>query len=105
MICVTAFYPAAGEGRFDSNYYYAKHCPLVKELLAPFGLVKMEVDEGVSGFGPGTPPNYRTICRMYFTSLEGFQSSIPAVGNQIFADIPNYTDIPVELQISAVKEI
>lgn len=105
MICVTAFYPAAGEGRFDSNYYYAKHCPLVKELLSPHGLTKMEVDEGLSGFGPGTPPNYRVVCRMYFSSMEGFQAGVAAVGNQIFADIPNYTDIPVELQISAVKEI
>lgn len=100
MICVTAFYPAAGEGRFDSTYYYAKHLPLVQSLLAPFGLERVEVDEGLSGPMPGSPPNYRVVCRMYFATIEGFQSALGSVGNQIFNDIPNYTDIPVELQVS-----
>ncbi len=105
MICVTAFYPAAGESRFDLNYYYAKHIPLVKELLAPHGLKRVEVDEGLSGFGPGTPPNYKVVARMYFENIEGFQAGVAAAGNQIFADIPNYTDIPVEVQVSSLKEV
>jgi uncharacterized protein (TIGR02118 family) len=105
MICVTAFYPAAGESRFDATYYFEKHCPMVKNLLTPFGLTKMEIDEGLSGFGPGTPPNYKIACRMYFENIEGFQAGVAAVGNQIFADIPNYTDIPVEVQVSALREV
>ncbi len=100
MICVTAFYPAAGEGRFDSTYYYDKHIPLVRRLLEPFGLQKIEVDEGISGPAAGLPANYRTICRMYFDTIEGFRSALGAVGGEIFADVPNYTDIPVELQVS-----
>jgi len=100
MICVTVFYPAAGEARFDIQYYYDKHIPLVQRLLAPFGLTKVEVDEGLSGAAPGTPPNYRIIGRLYFETLEGFQASLAAVGGQIFSDVPNYTDIPVELQVS-----
>jgi uncharacterized protein (TIGR02118 family) len=99
MICVNAFYPAAGEGRFDSTYYYDKHIPLVIRLLTPFGLQKVEVDEGLSGAG-GSPANYRTICRMYFDTMENFQAALGSVGGEIFNDIPNYTDIPVELQIS-----
>jgi uncharacterized protein (TIGR02118 family) len=100
MICVTAFYPAAGEGRFDPVYYYEKHLPLVKRLLGPHGLERVEVDEGLSGAAAGAPPNYKFICRMYFSSIEGFQTAIATVGGELFSDVPNYTDIPVELQVS-----
>ncbi len=100
MICVTAFYPAAGEARFDSAYYYDKHLPLVKQLLAPFGLERIEVDEGISGPSPAFPPNYRVVCRLYFATIEGFQAGLAGVGNQILGDVPNYTDIPVELLVS-----
>ncbi|WP_031497513.1 EthD family reductase [Bryobacter aggregatus] len=105
MICVTAFYPAAGEGRFDTVYYYDRHLPMVSRLLQPFGLQKIEVDEGVSGFAAGMPPNYRFICRLYFDRLEGFQAGIAAVGNQILGDVGNYTDIPVELQVSQTRTL
>ena len=100
MICVSAFYPAAGESRFDRQYYMDRHMPLIAGLLKPFGLQKIEVDEGLSGGAPGSPANYKVICRLYFDTLENFQASLGAVGNQIFADIPNYTDIPLELQVS-----
>jgi uncharacterized protein (TIGR02118 family) len=103
MICVSAFYPAAGESRFDTAYYLDKHIPLVKDLLAPHGLTRIEVDEGLSGFALDSPPNYKVICRMYFASIEGFQAGVAAVGGQIFADIPNYTDIPVEVQVSRLQ--
>ena len=102
MICVTAFYPAAGEGRFDATYYFDRHIPLVNELLKPFGLQKVEVDQGLSGFAPGSPANYLYFARMYFDTIENFQAGVTAVGGQIFADIPNYTDIPVELQVSKI---
>jgi uncharacterized protein (TIGR02118 family) len=100
MICVTAFYPAAGDGRFDKTYYFEKHFPLLQRLLPPFGLIRMEADEGVAGFAPGMPPNYKFIARLYFESIDGFQEAISAVGGEIFADISNYTDIPVEIQVS-----
>jgi uncharacterized protein (TIGR02118 family) len=102
MFCVTAFYPAAGEGRFDQGYYLETHIPLVIKLLTPFGMSRMEVEEGLSGFVAGSAPNYRAVARMYFETLEGFQNGVEEVGGQIFADIPNYTDIPVEIQVSKV---
>lgn len=100
MICVTAFYPAAGEARFDPQYYYDKHIPLVHRLLTPHGLQKIEVDEGLSGATPGMPPNYRVVARLYFDTLENFQAGLATVGGEIFSDVPHYTDIPVELQVS-----
>jgi uncharacterized protein (TIGR02118 family) len=105
MICVSAFYPAAGESRFDHNYYRERHLPLVKELLTPHGLTRVEVDEGLSGFAPGSPANYLVVCRMYFGNLDAFLKAVNEVGGQIFADVPNYTDIPVELQVSRVSEL
>lgn len=100
MICVSALYPAAGESRFDMTYYLDKHIALVSRLLTPFGLQKVEVDEGLGGFAPGSLPNYKIICRMYFDTLENFQTGVTTVGEELFSDVPNYTDIPVELQIS-----
>ncbi len=100
MICVTVFYPAAGESRFDMQYYLNDHIPLVDRLLKPLGLQKIEVDEGLAGGAPGSPANYKVICRLYFDTMENFQAGLATVGNQLFADIPNYTDIPVELQVS-----
>ncbi len=102
MICVSAFYPAAGESRFDLTYYLESHIPLCRNLLGPLGLLKVEVDEGLGGFAPGSPANYRMIARLYFQDLESFQTAVGEVGGQIFADIPNYTDIPVEIQVSRV---
>ncbi|GAB4364250.1 MAG: hypothetical protein OHK0021_08070 [Bryobacter sp.] len=103
MICVSAFYPAAGEGRFDFEYYLNRHIPLVRQLLTPLGMLRMEADEGLGGFLPGSAPNYRAIARMYFSTVEEFQHAAETAGNQIFADIPNYTDIPVEIQVSRVR--
>jgi uncharacterized protein (TIGR02118 family) len=100
MICVNAFYPAAGEGRFDIAYYYEQHIPLCQRLLGPFGLRKIEVDEGISGVTAGAPPNYRAIARLYFDRLENFQEALAAAGHQILSDVPNYTDIPIEFQVS-----
>lgn len=100
MVCVSAFYPAAGQGRFDFSYYMDKHIPMVDATLRPYGLQKIEVDEGVSGFSAAFPPNYLVVCRMYFDTLENFQAGLASVGSQILADVPNYTDIPVELQVS-----
>lgn len=100
MICVNAFYPAAGEGRFDLTYYYDHHIPLCQRLLGPFGLQKIEVDEGLSGAAAGAPPNYRIIARLYFDTIEHFQQALGSVGGEILGDVPNYTDIPIELQVS-----
>ena len=97
---MTAFYPAAGESRFDMNYYLNHHLPMVDRLLKPFGLQKVEVDEGLSGGAPGSPANYKIICRLYFDTIENFQAALGSVGSEILSDVPVYTDIPVELQVS-----
>ena len=100
MICVSIFYPAAGEARFDMTYYVDKHIPLVQRLLAGHGLQKLEVDEGLSGGAAGAPPNYRIVARLYFDAIESFQGAMATVGNELLGDVPNYTDIPLELQVS-----
>jgi uncharacterized protein (TIGR02118 family) len=74
----------------------------VRELLSPFGLTRIEAEEGLSGFAPGSPANYRVVARLYFETIEGYSDGIAAVGHRIFADIPNYTDIPIEVQVSRV---
>ncbi len=103
MICVSVFYPAAGESRFDLSYYLQKHCPMVVDKLRPFGLQRLDVDQGLSGFSPAIPPNYLVIARLYFDTLENFQAGMATVGEQVLADVPNYTDIPLEMQVSKTQ--
>jgi len=103
MICVSVFYPAAGESRFDTSYYLEKHCPMIVDKLKPLGLQRLEVDQGLSGFSAAVPPNYLFIARLYFDTLENFQAGMAAVGGEVLGDIPNYTDTTVEMQVSKIQ--
>jgi uncharacterized protein (TIGR02118 family) len=37
-----------------------------------------------------------------FNSIEDFQKSFGAIGNEIMADVPNYTNIEPQMQISEI---
>ncbi len=102
MIRVSALYPS-GEGKeFDVKYYVKKHMPMVQKLLGELGLVRTEVDEGVSGGGPGEPPLFACIGHLYFNSVADFHKAWGTHGEEIVGDIPNYTDIPPQIQISEI---
>ena len=49
MFRVSVMYPNQEGVKFDIDYYRTKHMELVNTLLKPFGLIKTEVDKGVSG--------------------------------------------------------
>ena len=56
MIRVTALYPNKPDAKFDFDYYLNKHAKMFVEKLAPFGLVKAEIDKGIGGMQAGSPP-------------------------------------------------
>jgi uncharacterized protein (TIGR02118 family) len=87
--------------KFDLDYYVNKHIAMVKERLGPVGLVRCEVDKAAD---PSSP--FIAIGHLYFNSLEDCQNGLLAPDHSaaFMADMPNYTDATVQIQISEIIE-
>jgi uncharacterized protein (TIGR02118 family) len=102
MVRITVLYPNESGKRFDHTYYAGKHLPLVMERLKPFGMLRYEVDKGVAGGAPGAPAPFVATCHLYFNRVSDFQEGIGKHSKEIMGDIPNYTDIAPQIQISEI---
>jgi uncharacterized protein (TIGR02118 family) len=102
MVRVTVLYPNEPAKRFDHDYYARKHMPMVMERLKGSGMLRYEVDKGLAGGGPGAPAPFVAACHLYFNAASDFQKGIAARGTEIMGDIPNYTDISPQIQISEI---
>ena len=102
MVRVTVLYPNESAKRFDHDYYASKHLPMVMERLKGSGMLRYEVDKGLAGGGPGAPAPFVAACHLYFNAAADFQKGIAAHGTEIMGDIPNYTDISPQIQISEI---
>jgi len=102
MIRIAVMYPSGEGKKFDHDYYVKKHMALVRERWGGMGLVKIEVDRGVAGGAPGAPALYAAVGHVYFSSMDDFQKASKAHGKELFADVPNFTDITPQVQISEV---
>ena len=105
MIRVSVLYPNKSGAKFDHQYYATSHMPMVKEKLTSFGLIKVEIDTGLGGGAPDSDAPYTSIGYLLFESMEGFQKGMGEHGEGIMSDIPNYTDIQPEIQVSELAEI
>ncbi|MGA8180324.1 MAG: EthD family reductase [Desulfobacterales bacterium] len=103
MIRVSILYPQKEGARFDHDYYARKHIPFVRATLGPFGLVRAEVDKGIAG-GPGELSLLVAAAHLIFDSLDQFQEAFASVGDQLMADVPNYTDIVPRVQFSEMVD-
>jgi uncharacterized protein (TIGR02118 family) len=95
-------YPNQPGKRFDHTYYAQKHLPMVMNRLKGFGMLRYEVDKGLAGGSPGAPAPFVAACHLHFNAAGEFQKGIAANGKEIMGDIPNYTDIAPQIQISEV---
>jgi uncharacterized protein (TIGR02118 family) len=102
MVCVSVFYPNAAGKKFDHDYYAQKHMPFVLDKAKSSGMIRYEIDTGMTGGAPGAPAPYASIGRLYFDNVDAFQQTMGAHGAEFIADIPNYTDIEPQFQISHV---
>ncbi len=102
MIRISVMYPAGEGKKFDYDYYAKKHMPLVKQRLTGGGLRRLEVDRGVAGGAPGAPAPYAAMGHLYFDSVEAFQKAMAPHGKELFADVPNFTNITPQVQIGEV---
>jgi uncharacterized protein (TIGR02118 family) len=102
MIRISVMYPS-GEGKtFDHGYYVDKHMALVRKRWSRMGLVRTEVDRGVAGGAPGAPAPSIAVGHVYFNALNDFQRASAAHGRELFDDVPNFTNIQPQVQISEV---
>jgi len=102
MVRITVMYPAGEGKKFDHDYFVRKHLALVRERLGKFGLVRTEADKGVAGGAPGAPAPYVAIAHVYFNRVADFQKGMGEHGKEIMGDIPNYTNIQPQVQISEI---
>ncbi len=101
MIKVAIFYPN-GEGKtFDMDYYSNKHMPMAAGLFGD-SLMAISIDKGIANGTPDLPVQYLAIGYFYFENMSSFESSMGAHSETLRADVPNYTNIRPEIQISEV---
>jgi uncharacterized protein (TIGR02118 family) len=98
MIRVSVLYP--NTGKFDMEYYLTHHIALVHRLLDAMGLVRAEVDQGIGSVPPNAPAPYIAIGHLVFDSLENMQKALQKHDPALAADVPNFTDIRPQFQIS-----
>ncbi len=99
MVLVSVMYPSGSGASFDHDYYLQKHVPLVKERWNSMGLEEVRLVRGVGTPDGGTPP-YQVIALLSFRSMQDFQNAAQVHGQEIFADIPKFTNVQPVVQIN-----
>jgi uncharacterized protein (TIGR02118 family) len=102
VIRASFLYPVTPGSRFDFDYYLERHVPFARRLLGGLGLVKLEIDRGVSGEERGSEPQWVCVAHLHFETLEEFHHAMDAVGDELGADVPNYTDVEIQVQVSDI---
>ncbi len=103
MYKLSVMYSNQEDARFDFDYYRTKHMDMVQAHLSSFGLIKTEVDKGISGGGEQPAP-YICVGNLYFESKEGFDKGMADVGAILRADIPKFTNVTPIRQISEILD-
>lgn len=102
MIKVSVLYANEEGKKFDMDYFSGKHMPLVQSRLNSMGLLRIEVERGVSSADPNAPAPFVAIGVLYFNTAEEVHEGFKTHGREIMGDIPNYTDISPQFQISEI---
>lgn len=101
MIKVSVMYPNSDGCKFDFDYYCKSHLPMVQDKLGA-ACTGIAADKGMAGGAPGTKPTYVAVAHLFFESVDAFKSAFGPHADAIMADIPNYTNVQPEVQISEV---
>jgi uncharacterized protein (TIGR02118 family) len=102
MFRVSVMYANKDGGKFDYDYYAKKHMALVRERLGSLGLLRTEVDKGLAGGAPGQAASYVCTGHLYWNSLDDFQQGMKAHGQELMGDVPNFTNLTPQMQISEI---
>lgn len=102
MTRVVVLYPQTSDNWFKMDYYKMNHIPLVKKLLEPYGMEKVELDAGIAGMEGPAP--YFAIAYLTFKTMDQCQKGLAAHGKTLTDDMPNYTK-DVIIQIGEIVDI
>lgn len=101
MIKLTVMYPNSADLKFDKDYYVNQHGQLLRDLLGDT-ILSSDINFGIAGASPEQPAPYAVIANLTFESIESFQQSFGTNAEKILADLPNFTNVSPEVQISEV---
>ena len=99
MVRVSFVYRKDRGSHFDLEFYIHRHMPKVRAALAPHGLTAVEVDVPA---GDGADHPFHAVGHPYFERAEQFAEGFSLEGPALKANIPNYTDVAPEIQVSKV---
>jgi uncharacterized protein (TIGR02118 family) len=99
MIKLTVLYPNTPDLKFDKEYYVNKHGQLLVDLLGD-SIISSDVNMGIAGGAPDTSAPYVVIANIVFESMKSFERSFGANAEKIMADLPNFTNVQPQVQIS-----
>ncbi len=101
MIVLSVMYPAIDGARFDEDYYLDKHLTLARKRMGS-ALKEVRVMRGLAGGEPNSGAEYQLVAEFAFDDAEALGRAIGTWGPELFADIPNFTDIEPKVQVSEV---
>jgi uncharacterized protein (TIGR02118 family) len=78
---------------------------LTRRLLAPLGLVRIEVDRGIGAFPPGTPSHYHAIGHLYFETMQHLDTALAAAAPELIEDQRKYYSGESVVQVSEVVPV
>jgi len=98
-ITVTVSYPNTPGSKFDMDYYMSTHLDLVGKCWGD-KLISARAVKGVATPDPNTPPRFQVIAILEVENPDVLQGMLEAHGAEIMGDIPNFTDVQPEIQVS-----
>jgi uncharacterized protein (TIGR02118 family) len=101
MVLLSVMYPYVDGSRFDADYYVDKHMPLVRARLGS-ALKEFHAVRGLSGIEPGSAPEFQFVAMLTFETAEAMGAGLGRHGEELFADVPNFTDVQPIVQVSEV---
>jgi uncharacterized protein (TIGR02118 family) len=103
MIVFSVLYPASEGARFDHDYYDRTHLPMAKAVFSATGMDTIKVLKGLSGGSGGAAP-YVLMAHLIFKTEQDLHASLTGPrAAEVFADIPNFTDIQPVTQVSSLE--
>ncbi|HUB11912.1 MAG TPA: EthD family reductase [Acetobacteraceae bacterium] len=101
MIVVSVMYPATPDAKFDLKYYLDRHVPMVGERWNAMGLREAKILQGVGAPG-GAAATYSVTALLTFGSVAELEQALAAHGQEIMADIANFTNVQPIIQVNDV---
>ena len=102
MLTVNVFYRRSDSIKFDMDYYFDTHLPLLQKRVGS-ALQDVVVQRGIAGGTPGSAPEFEVIVLLRFASMEAFQAAFVPHAPEIRADVKNFSNVEPIIQFSDVR--